>query len=197
MMQNSVGAFLSKISVYGWMWVIMGVMSVVKVDGKRLMNLPTATMRGFSWDLIMMVGAATLIGGALTTADTGFGALLTGLIAPLFGSLGTVGIAIFMFTVMILATNFCNNMAIMMIGFTILGSLIAGGMPLNGPMLAAGIMLFSQLGILLPASSLWGALLHSLEMTTPSAIYKYATMAIIYCIVVGCAVYIPMSMIAY
>lgn len=197
MMQNSVGAFLSKISVYGWMWVIMGVMSVVKVDGKRLMNLPTATMRGFSWDLIMMVGAATLIGGALTTADTGFGALLSGIIAPLFQTLGAGGIAVFMFTVMIVATNFCNNMAIMMIGFTILGSLIAGGMGLNGPMLAAGIMLFSQIGILLPASSLWGAMLHSLEMTTPSAIYKYATLAIIYCIVVGCAVYIPMSMIAY
>ena len=197
MMQNSVGAFLSKISVYGWMWIIMGVMSVVKVDGKRLMNLPTATMKGFSWDLIMMVGAATLIGGALTTADTGFGALLTGIIAPLFKTLGAGGIAVFMFAVMLIATNFCNNMAIMMIGFTILGSLIAGGLGLNGPMLAAGIMLFSQIGILLPASSLWGAMLHSLELTTPSSIYKYASLAIIYCLVVGCAVYIPMSMIAY
>ena len=197
MMQNAVGAFLNSISVYGWLLVIMGVMSVVKVDGQRLMNLGVATAKGFSWDLILMVGSATLIGGALTTAETGFGALLTGLVAPLFNTLGTVGIAIFMFAVMIIATNFCNNMAIMMIGFTILGSLIAGGMALNGPMLAAGIMLFSQIGILLPASSLWGAMLHSLELTTPSAIYKYAGLAIIYCIVVGCAVYIPLSAIVY
>ena len=197
MMQNSVGTFLNSISVYGWLLVIMGVMSVVKVEGKRLMDLNIATMKGFSWDLILMVGSATLIGGALTTAETGFGAFLTGLVAPLFGKLGTMGIAIFMFTVMIVATNFCNNMAIMMIGFTILGSLIAGGMPLNGPMLAAGIMLFSQIGILLPASSMWGAILHSLDMTTTSSIYKYAALAIIYCIIVGCAVYIPMSMIAY
>ena len=197
MMQNSIGVFLNKVSVYGWMLVIMGIMSIVKVDGKRLMNLPVASAKGFSWDLILMVGSATLIGGALTTTETGFGALLVGLVGPMFGKMGAVGIAIFMFTVMIIATNFCNNMAIMMIGFTILGSLIAGGMPLNGPMLAAGIMLYSQIGILLPASSLWGAMLHTLELTTPSAIYKYAGLAIIYCIVVGCAVYIPLSAIVY
>jgi len=40
-------------------------------------------------------------------------------------------------------------------------------------------------------------MLHSLEMTTPASIYKYATLAIIYCIVVGCAVYIPLSAIVY
>lgn len=197
MMQNSVGAFLNSISVYGWMLIIIGAMSIIKVDGKRLMNLSVASSKGFSWDLILMVGSATLIGGALTTAETGFGALLVGLVGPLFNSLGTVGIAVFMFAVMIIATNFCNNMAVMMIGFTILGSLIAGGMALNGPMLAAGIMLFSQLGILLPASSLWGAMLHTLELTTPSSIYKYATLAIIYCLVIGCAVYIPLSAIVY
>jgi len=197
MMQNSVGTFLNSISVYGWMLVILGIMSIVKVDGKRLMNLNVASAKGFSWDLILMVGSATLIGGALTAAETGFGALLTMVIAPLFNSLGTVGIAVFMFAAMLIGTNFCNNMAIMMIGFTILGSLIAGGMALNGPMLAAGIMLFSQLGILLPASSLWGAMLHSLEMTTPATIYKYAMLAIIYCLVVGCAVYIPLSAIVY
>ena len=197
MMQNSVGTFLNSISVYGWMLVIIGVMSIVKVDGKRLLNLPVASAKGFSWDLILMVGSATLIGGALTTAETGFGVLLASLVGPLFGSMGTAGTAVFMFTVMILGTNFCNNMAIMMIGFTILGSLIAGGMALNGPMLAAGIMLFSQIGILLPASSLWGAILHTLEMTTPSAIYKHAALALIYCVVVGCVVYIPLSAIVY
>lgn len=125
------------------------------------------------------------------------GALLVGLVGPLFSSMGIIGIAVFMFAVMIIATNFCNNMAIMMIGFTILGSLIAGGMALNGPMLAAGIMLFSKIGNLLPASSLWGALLHTLELTTPSSIYKYAALAIVYCIVVGCGVYIPLSAIVY
>ena len=70
MMQNSVGTFLNSISVYGWMLVILGIMSIVKVDGKRLMNLNVASAKGFSWDLILMVGSATLIGGALTAAET-------------------------------------------------------------------------------------------------------------------------------
>lgn len=197
MMQNSVGAFLNSISVYGWMLIILSIMSIVKIDGKRLMNLPVASAKGFSWDLILMVASAILIGAALTTPETGFGALLVGLVGPMFNSMGSIGIAVFMFAVMLIGTNFCNNMAVMMIGFTILGSLVAGGMPLNGPMLAAGIMLFSQIGILLPASSLWGAMLHTLELATPKAIYKYAILAMIYVIVVGCAVYIPLSALVY
>lgn len=197
MMQNAVGTFLNSISVYGWMLIIMGAMSIIKVEGQRLMNLHVASAKGFSWDLILMVGSATLIGGALTTAETGFGALLTGIVGPMFSTMSAGLIAVFMFVVILLGTNFCNNMAIMMIGFTILGSLIAGGMPLNGPMLAAGIMLFSQIGILLPASSLWGAMLHTLELTTPATIYKYASLALIYCVVIGCAVYIPLCAIVY
>lgn len=197
LMQNPVGEFLNTINVYGWMLVIVGAMSIIKVDGKRLMNLPAASAKGFSWDLILMVASATLIGGALTTAESGFGALLVGLVGPLFDSMGSISIAVVMFAFILTATNFCNNMAVMMIGFTILGSLISGGMALNGPMLAGGIMLFCQIGILLPSSSLWGALLHTLELTTPSAIYKHAILALIYCLVVGCAVYIPLSMIVY
>ncbi len=197
MMQNAVGAFLSQISVYGWMLIIIGSMSIIKIEGKRLLNLPTASAKGFSWDLILMVASATLIGGALTTTESGFGALLVGLVGPLVTKLGAMGVTLFIFALMLIATNFCNNMAIMMIGFTLLGSLIAGGFALNGPMLAAGIMLFSQIGILLPASSLWGAMLHSLDMTTTSAIYKYAALALIYCLVVGCAVYIPLSALVY
>ena len=197
MMQNAVGAFLNLISVYGWMLITVGSMSIIKIDGKRLLNLPVASAKGFSWDLILMVASATLIGGALTTAESGFGALLVGLVGPLVNKMGAMGVTLFIFALMLFATNFCNNMAIMMIGFTLLGSLIAGGFALNGPMLAAGIMLFSQIGILLPASSLWGAMLHSLDMTTTSAIYKYAALALIYCLVVGCAVYIPLSALVY
>jgi len=197
MMQNPVGAFLNKISVYGWMLIIIGFMSIVKVEGKRLLNLPVATVKGFSWDLILMVASATLIGAALTTAESGFGAMMIGIVGPMFGKMGAIGIAAFMFTVMLVATNFANNMAIMMIGFTVLGSMIAGGMQLQGAMLAAGIMLFSQIGILLPASSMWGAMLHSLEMTTPASMYKYGVLAMIYVVVVGCLVYIPLGMLVY
>ena len=163
-MQNAVGAFLNQISVYGWMLITIGAMSIIKIEGKRLLNLPVASAKGFSWDLILMVASATLIGGTLTTAESGFGALLVGFVGPMVTKMGVMGVTLFIFALMLVATNFCNNMAIMMIGFTLLGSLIAGGFALNGPMLAAGIMLFSQIGILLPASSLWGAMLHSLEM---------------------------------
>lgn len=197
MMQNSVGAFLNKVSVYGWILLIMGFMSIVKVEGKRLLNLGVATQKGFSWDLILMVAAATLVGSALTSAETGFGALMIGLIGPLFGKMSLIGVAVVLFAAMFIATNFANNMAIMMIGFTLLGSMIAGGMPLPGPMLAAGIMLFSQIGILLPASSMWGAMLHSLDMTTPGSMYKYGGLAMVYILIVGCLIYIPLGLLVY
>lgn len=88
-------------------------------------------------------------------------------------------------------------MVIMMIGFALIGSFIADGMNINGPMLAAGVMLFSQLGYLLPCSSLWGAILHTADMTTSSSVIKNAALLLVYITIMILVVFIPLCMAVY
>lgn len=197
MLDNPVSLFLRKIGVYGWLITILAVMAIVRVDGQRLLNLPVATTKGFSWDLILLVASATLVGGALTSESSGFGQFLTGLVAPVLGGLGTFGVAVVMFVAVLFATNFCNNMAVMMIAFALIGSLVAGGLPVNGCMLAAGVLLFSQLGFLLPSSSMWGAILHKAELVTPMTVYKNVSLALLYIIVAIVVIFIPLCMIVF
>lgn len=197
MMQNVVGQFLGKVSVYGWIMAILSAMMIIRVDGKRLLNLHIATAKGFSWDLILLVASATLVGSALTTAEAGFGAALTKLVAPMLGGLGPVAIVIVIFTFALIATNVCNNMAILMICYALVAGLIAGGLPINGALVASGLLIYSMWGFLLPSSSMWGAIIHTTDLTTPAAIYKHVTLMLIYILVTMVVIFIPLGMLAF
>ena len=137
--------FFAKIGVYGWLFAILAIMMIVRVDGKRLLDINSATRKGFSWELILLIGSATIIGGALTSAESGFGTFLSGLLAPVLGGLSNITLAIVMCVAVLIATNFCNNMAVMMIAFSLIGSLSAGGIEMNSVMMIIGAMSFSQI----------------------------------------------------
>lgn len=197
LMSNTVGKFLSLVSVYGWMMILLIVMMVVRIDGKRLMDLTAATHKGFAWDMVLLVASATLIGGALTSPESGFGAFLTSIAAPLLSGMGTISVALVLFALTLIATNFCNNMAIFMIGLTLIGSLLAGGLQVHGAILTSGVMVLSMWAFLMPSSSMWGAMLHTTELTTPTAIYKNVILTLIYIMVLICAVFLPLCLLVY
>lgn len=136
--------FFAKIGVYGWLFTILAIMMIVRVGGKRLLDINSATRKGFSWELILLVGSATSVGGALTSAESGFGTFLSGLLAPVLGGLSNITLAIVMCVAVLIATNFCNNMAVM-IAFSLIGSLSAGGIEMNSVMMIIGAMIFSQI----------------------------------------------------
>ena len=95
--------------------------------------------------MILLVGSATIVGGALTSAESGFRTFLSGLLAPVLGGLSNITLAIVMCVAVLIATNFCNNMAVMMIAFSLIGSLSAGGIEMNSVMMIIGAMIFSQI----------------------------------------------------
>lgn len=197
MMNNPLGKLFGMISVYGWLMIIMSVMMIVRVDGRRLLNLHAATSKGFTWDLILLVASATLVGSALTSAESGMGAALTKLVAPMLGGLGPVMIVIAIFTFALIATNVANNMAILMICYAMVAGLIAGGLPINGSLVASGLLIFSMWGFLLPSSSMWGAIIHTADMTTPGSIYKNVILLLIYILVTMAVIFVPLGMWAF
>ena len=136
--------FFAKIGVYDWLFAILAIMMIVRVGGKRLLDINSATRKGFSWELILLVGSATIVGGVLTSAESGFRTFLSGLLAPVLGGLSNITLAIVMCVAVLIATNFCNNMAVM-IAFSLIGSLSAGGIEMNSVMMIIGSMIFSQI----------------------------------------------------
>lgn len=53
---------LNKITVYGWAMIVAAAMLLIKIDGKRLMDIKTAPARGVYWDTIFLVATATTVG---------------------------------------------------------------------------------------------------------------------------------------
>ena len=88
-------------------------------------------------------------------------------------------------------------MATLMIALTLASALIAGGMPLNGPALAGGILVMSMMGLVLPSSSMYGAFIHTAQLVTPGAVIKNAILSVLYIIFCFCVIYVPLCQIVY
>lgn len=194
---NPLMGIANKISVMGWMILVVVVMILVRVEGKQLLNFAQGTVHGFSWDIILLVASATLVGKALTSAESGFGAALTSLVAPILGGMSPLMIMIVICVFTIIITNACNNMATLMIALTLASALIAGGMPLDGPALAGGILVMSMMGLVLPSSSMYGAFIHTAQLVTPGAVIKNAILSVLYIIFCFCVIYVPLCQIVY
>jgi len=194
---NRFAELLNLIGVYGWGIIIAVAMMTIKVGGKRLMTIKDAANKGLNWDVIFLVAVSTTIASALTTGNTGVGELMALILVPLLGELSTYTFMIVLATILILLVNFTNGVAIRMVSLTICGALVAAGMKLNGPAVGAMILLISNLAILLPSSSLFGAFLHTADLVTPEAIYRNVCISLLYFIVCFVVIYVPLCIIVY
>lgn len=194
---NIVAKILGAIGTYGWALIVAAAMMIIKVDGKRLLDIKTAPAAGVYWDTVLLVAAATCVASALTAEGTGIGALFSGIMAPILGGLSTYPFMIALVIITLVLTNIANNVAVRMIALTVCGAMIAGGMSLNAAPIGIMILLMSTIGIVLPSSSMFGAFLHTAEMVTPTAIYKNAIIALVYVVVCLCVIYVPLCMLVY
>jgi len=194
---NMISDFLNIIGVYGWGIIVAVAMMVVKIDGKRLMEIKDAANKGVNWDVVFLVAVATTVASALTTGDTGVSELMTLLLVPVLGGLSPYTFMIVLAIILIILVNVTNGVAVRMVALTICGALVAAGMQLNGPAVGVLILLISNLAILFPSSSLFGAFLHTAELVTPESIYKNVCISMIYFIVCLMVIYVPLCMIVY
>ena len=197
MMSNPIGAFLTKVGVYGWALILAAGMMIIKIDGKRLLEVKTAAVNGISWDTIWLIASATLVANALTAEGTGIGPLMYQITAPLLSNLSPAMFLIALSVLVLLGTNFLNNLAVKMIALTICGTLLAGGLAVNGAAVGGAILGVFTLGFLLPSSSMFGAFLHTADLVTPVAIYKNVLLTLIWVILTVCLIYVPLCAVIY
>lgn len=161
------------------------------------MDFAMGMMKGVPWGLYFLLLAALTIAGLITSPATGISTLLINIVSPLLAGKSA---AIFMAIMVVAAcviTNCINNV----VTISLLMPISLGFLAVNGgnPLLMASLLIIMCLqGVVMPAGSVLGALLHgNTEWLSAGGIYKYSIMAEIVLAAVICLVGVPLGNILF
>ena len=182
---------LADVGVYGWILLCAAISMVWHIDGQPVLNKKTAPAY-FYWDLILVVAAAMVVANQITSAQAGITPMIGQLLAPLFGLPGYTFLLAFGVITFVL-TNFANNVAV-----TITMMTIAMGMAtqfdFNLQVALMVITVYGVIGLMTPAGSVNGAMIHAHEFTTTKSAYIAGAIMIAFMTVVMAVVLIPLGL---
>ena len=128
-------------------------------DGKPFFTFKELANGGILWPMLFMVATATTIGGALSSADTGFTTSVIQLFSPVFSNASPYVFSIFACLATLALTNVINNTVAAAIMIPVMYP-FASQMGVNPLMMTAMICFCANCGLLLPCASPAGAMLH-------------------------------------
>lgn len=142
---------LRAIGTFGLSAVFCVVFSIVRFDGKPIMNFKQISAKCFEWGTIFMVAAAVYGAGTLTNEATGVKEFIIDTLNPVLGGRSEYAFVIIMFTLALLLTSVANNAGIGLILIPIAGAFCTQlGIPVVPVCLGTGIMVFAS--VLTPAA---------------------------------------------
>jgi len=182
---------LANIGVYGWLVLCIAISMVWHIDGKPVLNKKTAPAY-FYWDLILVVASAMVVANQITSAEAGITPMIGQLMAPLFG-LPSYWFLVALGFVTFFLTNFANNVAVTITMMTI-AMTMATQFNFNLQVALMVITVYGVIGLLTPAGSVNGAMIHAHDMTTTKSAYIAGTIMIIFMTIVMMLVLIPLGL---
>ena len=182
---------VANIGVYGWLLLCIAFSMVWHVDGKPVLNKKTAPAY-FYWDLILVVAAAMVVANQITSAEAGITPMIGQLMAPLFG-LPSYWFLVALGFVTFFLTNFANNVAVTITMMTI-AMTMATQFNFNLQVALMVITVYGVIGLLTPAGSVNGAMIHAHDFTTTKSAYIAGTIMMIFMTIVMMVVLIPLGL---
>ena len=183
---------IKNIGVYGWVLLMIVIAMIWHVDGEPVLNKKKAPGY-FYWDLILVVAAALVVAGQITDASTG----ITPMVGILMRPLMSLPPAVFLFSlglITFIMTNLANNVAVTVTMITIAMTMAAQvpGFNLQAALLL--ITVFGVIGLLTPAGSTNGAMIHAHAYTNTKSCYTAGIIMIVFMTIVMAVVMMPLSM---
>lgn len=189
--QTGIRVYFGKIGVYGWVVFLIALAMIWKVDGEPVLNKKTAPGY-FYWDLILVVASAMVVAGQITAETSGITPMVGQMMAPLFG-LPDYAFLLILGIITFVLTNIANNVAVTITMMTIAMTMAAQAQfNLQAALLI--ITVFGVIGLLTPAGSVNGAMIHAHEFTTTKSAYTAGIIMLIFLILVMALVLIPLSL---
>ncbi len=100
---NSWGAAL-------WMLLIVGVLGIIRIDGKNIFSVEKNLHDGTMWGIIIAAGVLGIVGNALSSEDLGIRAWLLQLLGPVLTGVSWPVFILIIILLSVLITNFFSNM---------------------------------------------------------------------------------------
>lgn len=187
---------LSNLGMVGMTWVLFAILAFLHFDGKPVLDF-NKLVKELPWELVFLVGAAMAVSSLLTGEGTGVKDFVAQLINPLFAGRSEFVFLALICAATLILTNVANNavVAFMMMTMTYIFST---QFVFNQALAVSFINLTCNVAILLPASSLYGAMLYSNnEWIDSKRIPLISTTIIVIVLLVLLAVGIPLGTLLY
>ena len=185
---------LNHLTAVGGLVLIPTLMMITTHKRERFLDINKGMMYGVTWNLYYLLATALYISSAVASKETGIAALLNQMMAPIMSGHGIFMTCAIMIALALIITNCINNV----VTVTILTPIALGYMTAAGgnPVMLVALICFCCLqGVVMPAGSVCGALLHgNTKWLKPGMIYKYAIPGEIVVIIITCLVGIPVAM---
>lgn len=104
-------AKFASITQAAWFVLVIVILSIIKINGKPILDANKHFKEGANWGFIFTVGIFSLLGGALSSNDLGIKAWLTSLMGPVFSNMPWPVFVLMIVLVCTIVTNFFSNMA--------------------------------------------------------------------------------------
>lgn len=193
---SGVRLLISNINVYGVMLITLACMFFIRVEGQPIADIKICA-KHVQWEMVLMIASALVLAGALTAPETGVSALMAKYAAPLLAGKGQYAFMIILAVITLLLTNIANNVAVMFVLMAVVGSFYSSGLITNAPAALLIITFATIMGFYTPASSAYGAMLHSCELVTSQSIYKYGALVMVFLVLVFAVVVVPLCYILF
>lgn len=156
---NPVTGFFARFGLLGICFVFV-ILALIwrKPDGSSVMSIGYV-MNTTMWDAIMVVWCGMVFAGVLTSPETGISTLLAQILGTVFAGKSELFFLVIMCMVALVMTNLMNNAVVLMLVFSFAYT-IAMQFGINVEFLIMLIMFSTQFAILMPGSSIGGALLY-------------------------------------
>lgn len=184
-------AVLRGVGVYGWVVFLIAFAMIWRVDGETVLNKKTAPGY-FYWDLILVVASAMVVAGQITSQQAGITPAISQLLRPLFG-LSSYAFLFGLGMITFIITNFANNIAVTITMMTI-AMTMATQVNFNLQVALMVITVYGVIGLLTPAGSINGAMIHAHEFTTAKSAYIAGIIMIIFGTLIMALVLIPLGL---
>jgi len=173
--------------------LLTGIMCLVKVEGKPVLDFGAVAKDSVSWDIFVMVAAAMAIASALTNEATGVVDGMLVLFEPVLGGHSAIMFFAIMLLFGIFVTSFASSMVI---GIAIMPVLVAFGTVAGANLaaVAATTTLLIHYSIILPSASVFAAMLWSNEeWIERREVFKYGAVIVVLAVVIAMVVIMPLA----
>lgn len=146
-----------------WVWIlIIAVLCIFQEDGKPFLKGPKIMKDHTLWTIVCLIGAFSLLGGAISSDDLGIKAWIGNLLEPMLGNAAWPILIISAVAIATIGTNFMNGMPVsfalstVMMPFACNLELTAG---INSTVLGAAIIFCGQIAFMTYGAMVYAALL--------------------------------------